>query len=126
MPRKKDDRLLDASQDYAREDSALRGIFLGSSGLVDEDAIRAHTGCNPCDALRVAMLRHAGGRVVAAWIDRRLSYRQLARIVLIDAPGDDERQVALARRIPSAARYLDSPMPSVGPGNVPAELRRVK
>ena len=99
-----------SSSDYAAEDAAMRAAWLASQGAPDVDSVMARAGCSRGDAFRVHHVRKLACAVlVEAWLSARvLSWRQLARLALLDAPYDAERQRELARAVPSAARFLAS------------------
>jgi|HubBroStandDraft_2_1064218.scaffolds.fasta_scaffold68478_5 hypothetical protein len=98
---------------YIREDARLAQCFIASADLGPDacnvEAIIRRTGASITDALRVSFLRRGdAGALIGAWLDGALTFRQLARIVLIDAPGDGLAQLELAHRHASAARYFKS------------------
>lgn len=127
------------STDYVLEDGNLRGYFLGSQGSTEWTDIARRTGAPKEEAHRIAWVRaSASTTLVTAWLTERvLSWRQLARIALIDAPFDEPRQLAMARTIPACARFLDRALPAerddgegdappLGPHEPPTGLRRIK
>lgn len=93
-------------------DVAVRAAHLASmSAATDEAKIAQASLCSPAVAFRVAMIRRvASPMLLHLWTSDALTYRQLARICLIDAPlfepQDEEEQLRLARHYPAAARAL--------------------
>ena len=95
------------SSDYALEDATARGAWLASAGIADAPTIAARTGAALVDATRVALVRaYACPDVVAAWLEgRALTWRHLARIALVEAPGDPDGQLEAARAHASFVRW---------------------
>jgi hypothetical protein len=108
-----------AAAEYAREDATLRGVWLASASLTDWRAIRDRAVCSDSDAIRVSLVRaFAAPELVSAWLDgRALTWRQLARIALVEAPGDPDGQRDAARRVATYRRFADGarPLASVTP-----------
>lgn len=89
---------------YLLFEGRMRGVWHASVRAgTDERAIEAAALCTPSDAFRIAMVRRAASPALASlWLAGELSFRQLARIVLVDAPAlteeDEREQLELAAR----------------------------
>ena len=98
------------SRDYTLEEADMRAAWRASATLRTEDpaAVEAAIGCTFAVACKVVDLRRRAAPVlVAAWLGGGMTYRNLARIALLDAPGDDGLQVERARYYAETARWLD-------------------
>lgn len=98
--------------EYLNLDIAVRAAWLASrkSGI-DEEAIERDAQCSPEIAVRVAVLRRLACWQLHALFEKgALTFRQLSRIAFMDEPclnpPADERQLELARQLPSVRRAL--------------------